>query len=204
MSGILQVIQDIQTQLLKVIVQNQEGENVPIHNDIWNNQIEWMMAGELENIPRPSAFIEIINDVRYEIMGGGFRNAHLGIRIHIVNEFYNTEGTFGTNLKIFGIRDKIVASYLAVSPGLSGYVPSGCSPLNCMSEGQQYDHKNIYHYILDFACNFVDSKMSPYDIGAGVYTEGIVSDLDQNTTVSPDPIESLPETPYLTIIPNYI
>jgi hypothetical protein len=40
-----------------------------------------------------------------------------------------------------------------------------------ITEAQEYDHDNLYHYQITFATNFTDRKASPYDIGRGIYVE---------------------------------
>jgi len=52
---------------------------------------------------------------------------------------------------------------------LALYQPTACGPMVCVAEDQQYDHKNIYHWTLDFICHFIDSKGSWYDPAAGKY-----------------------------------
>jgi hypothetical protein len=81
-----------------------------------------------------------------------------------VHEYLNEDGTFEQDLEIFDLRDKILAL-------LSQYQPTACSPLACISEEQDFDHDNLYHYILSFITNFTDSKASPYDIGRGIFIE---------------------------------
>jgi hypothetical protein len=162
MAGIKQPIQDILARLAAIPVINGDNNQAPLYSNIWNNQVKDMKIKEGAKtyaFPLPAAFLEILTPVKFEAMGLGLRSADLGIRIHLVHEFYNTDGTQELDLTIFDLRDAI----LATDNGLSFYCPSSCGPMVCVSEEQDYDHSNVYHYILDFACNFTDSKGSAFD-----------------------------------------
>lgn len=170
MSGIRQPLQDILSKLSAMSVVNLDNKTVQLHARIWNSQLDFMEDGSGYLFPRPAAFVEVVNDVQYEIMGQGFRNADVSFRIHIIHDFYNNDGTYDQDLGIFDLRDKILANANNPdTPGLSFFVPTDCSPMICVSETQEYNHKNVYHYILNFVANFTDSKASAFDTGAGQY-----------------------------------
>lgn len=183
MARLLQPINDILSRLSTIYVVNAEGSSVPLFSDIWNNQIEMLIDGRLQNFPRPAAFVEtLVQSV--DVQNQGIRMMNLVFRIHLVNEFYNADGTFARNTAIFDLRDKVLTTSLSPTiTGLSTYCPTGCSPLVCTNEQQDYTHASIYHYVLDFSTKFTDSTSSPYDANAGVYTEDIVDDLDMSVVV---------------------
>jgi hypothetical protein len=156
MSGLKQPILDILTKLTSIQVVNLNRDATPLYARIWNNQLQHMTDGSGYTFHRPACFVEIINSVSFEMMGEGFRNADLGIRLHLIHDFYNQDGTFEQDLEIFDLRDLILSS-------LKFFIPTACGPLQCVREEQEYDHANTYHYILDFICNFVDSKSSKQD-----------------------------------------
>ena len=179
MSGIKAPIQDILTKLTAINVLNADHNTVPLYSRIWNNQLNYLEEGKSYDFPTPAVFVEIVNSVTFEILGQGFRSANLGVKIHLVHVFYNLDGTFEQDLAIFDLRDQILANFdNPANPGLSNYCPTGCTPLVCIHESQDYDHSNVYHYILEFICNFVDSKGSPYDSEAGKYFDTANPDLD--------------------------
>lgn len=172
MSGIKAPILDVITRLKTIIVRSPEGHDTTLFSRIWNNQHSHQRDGSGYVFPRPAAFVEIINDVTFEIIGLGVRSADLGFRIHLIHDYYNGND-MEQDLVIFDLRDQI----LAPDKGLSQFMPTACSPLNCVREAQEYDHDNTYHYTLDFVCNFIDSKGSKFDEGQGMVTE-ITPDLD--------------------------
>lgn len=195
MSGIKQPISDILSKLSMIQVKNQDNQTVGLFSRIWNNQIRDLREGKDYVWPRPAAFVEIISPVRFEIAGIGFRNADLGFRIHLVHDFYNNDGTYEQDLSIYDLRDKILANFdNPINPGLSGYCPTACGPLNCISEESDSDHDNLVVYVLDFVCNFMDSKASPFDPDAGKYVEEITPGLDLEVVKDGIPAKETKET----------
>lgn len=164
MGGISQPIRSILEKLTSIRVTNNDNRIVDLYARIWNNQVEQLRAGDDSYIiPDIACFVEIITPVTFDVIGTGYRSADLGVRLHLVHQFYNQESTYEQDLIIFDLRDKIVEE-------LSQWQPLLCSPLNCISEEQDYDHDNLYHYVLDFVCNFIDSKGSKYDPEKGNFT----------------------------------
>jgi len=169
--GISQPIGDILSKLSAIQVFNNDSQTVPLYSRIWNNQLRNIKDGKDYTWPRPAAFVEIVSPATYEVIGLGFRSADLGIRIHLIHEFYNQDGTFEQDLIVFDLRDTILAN-------LSQYCPTACGAMNCIREEQDYDHDNLYHYILEFVCNFIDSKGSPFDPSLNNYDETANPNLD--------------------------
>jgi len=173
MSGLKAPILDVLNRLKAIQVRTAEGYNQPLFVRIWNNQIARQDDGSGYVFPRPSAFVEIINDVAFDIVGLGVRSADLGFRIHILHDYYNGE-EMEQDLMIYDLRDRL----LSTNEGLSQFVPTACGALNCVRETAEYDHDNTYHYILDFVCNFIDSKGSKFDEEQGNYINEITENLD--------------------------
>jgi hypothetical protein len=162
MAGISAPIKDLLTKLSTLTVNNGDGNSVPLYARIWNNQIRDTEHGKIYDYPKPCVFLEIINEAKYEEIGCGFQSCDLGIRCHLVHEFYNQDGTFEQDLSIFDLRDSLVSL-------LSFYTPTACGPMIRTGESQDYSHSNLYHYIVDFITNFTDSKGSAYDAASGKY-----------------------------------
>ena len=162
MAGIKQPIQDLLTLLSTVNVVNQDGNATTLYTRIWNNQLKDEEQGKLYAYAKPAAFVEVINNAQFEEIGIGFQSCDIGFRVHLIHEYYNSEVTFEQDLTIFDLRDSIVAT-------LSHVQLTACGPLVKTAETQDYTHDNLYHYIIDFICNFTDSKGSYYDTAAGKY-----------------------------------
>lgn len=164
MAAILQPIQDILTKLATLQVVNGDGKTVDLYARVWNNQLKFEHEGKSYNFPKPAAFLEVINEAKYEELGIGFQSCDVGFRVHIVHEYYNADGTFEQDLTIFALRDSVVAL-------LSLYQPTACGPMVRTHETQEYDHDNVYHYVIDFVTHFIDSKGSKYDPSTGKYID---------------------------------
>lgn len=154
MSGIKAPVVDIINLLQTINVRNGDGNTVPLRARIWNNQLRQEVHGELYNFPKPAVFLEVIPGAKYEQMGTGYQSADIGWRVHLVHEFYDAQdGTMEQDLEVFDLRDQIITK-------LSFYEATACGPLVKTGEDQDYDHTNVYHYMIDFICDFIDSKGS--------------------------------------------
>src|ERR1041385_7129281 len=167
MAGIKTPIQELIAKLANLQVVNRDQQTVALYARVWNNQVQYEDQGKLYDFPKPAGFLQVISPATYQVIGQYYRNSDISFRIHLVHEFYDAgDGTFEQDLEIFDLRDAVIAL-------LSGYTPTGCGPLNCMVETQDDVHTNIYHMMLDFVCNFTDSKGSPLDPDRNVYTPAV-------------------------------
>ena len=180
MAGIAQPITDLLNRLRQIPVTNSDNNAAQPYVRVWNNQAAYVAEGKMEAFPMPAFFVETVNNPTYEILGQGYRSTDLSFRVHILHEFYDaTDGTFEQDLKVYLLRDKLVGY-------LTGYNLTSCGPLEGMNETMDYEHTNIYHYIVDFVCNFIDSKGSKYDAdNPNAYiTKTPPTDIAVNTTVA--------------------
>ncbi len=150
MATIKQPVQDILTLLGNMQVVNADGNTVVLYTRVWNNQYKLEQDGKLYSYAKPAAFVEVVNQAAYSVLGQGYRSADIIFRIHLIHEYYNIDGTLEQDLAIFDLRDAVIAL-------LHLHCPTGCGPLNAVKEQQEYDHTNIYHYTIDFVCNFTDT-----------------------------------------------
>lgn len=126
---------------------------------VWNNQVEQEEDLEYVAYAKPACFIEILTEVVWEQLGQGFSTADIGFRFHLVHEFVdNQAGDFEEDLAIFDLRDKLIAAFTL-------YMPPGCGSMMKINEEQDIGHKNVYHYVVEFVCSFVDN------VGAKTYIE---------------------------------
>lgn len=182
MAGIKAPLQDILTKLATINVTNPDGNTIPLYSRVWNNQVQLNKEGQLYDFPKPAAFVEFITPVSFTEIGGNFRSADLGINIHLVHEYYNADGTFEQDLLVFDLRDKVVAA-------LSQFKPTGCGQMVSNGDQQDFDHDNIYHYIISFFCDFTDSKGSPLDPDRNTQvTKEPPTDLALNVDVDTEPV----------------
>lgn len=168
MSGILQPLTDVITR-----IQTSMPQLLMVR--VWNNQIRFLRERKEEAIPFPCAFVEIQAPQEYTQLGMGFHEAPIVFSIHLVHEFYDAmDGTLEQDLAIFALRDQCIRY-------LTGYQPTACSVLFMISESQQFDHDNLYEYVIQFKCSFIDSKGSPLDVGRPEYISSTPPTLEQVT-----------------------
>ena len=168
MAGIKDVMKDVLSQLSTILVQNGDQQQVNPYVRVWNDQLHYLQQGKIESFPMPAFFLEIQNQTRYRDIGGGFRDSDVTLKIHILHEYYNApDGTYEQDLEVFDLRDKVLVA-------LTYFRPAGCGAIECIVEEQDYTHDNIYHYIMDFVGNFIDSKGSKIDPNRDVYIDSPV------------------------------
>jgi hypothetical protein len=117
---------------------------------IWNNQLEQLEDGLTYAFPFPNCFVEIASPNDYTPIGRGYSTGELVVRIHIGHEEYDAGGgNFEENRSVFSLRNKVVNK-------LNNYQPIATSSLMRTAEQQDYGHTNVYHYIVEFRCAFID------------------------------------------------
>lgn len=182
MAGVKQPLQDLLARLATMDVTNRDGYQVKLYARVWNNQVLFEAEGDNYAFPKPAAFVEVINNATYEEIGGGYASCDIVFRIHLVHEYYNQDGTFEQDLEIFDLRDQLIGL-------LNHYKPTGCGLLVRMAEAQQYDHANVYEYLIDFGCNFTDSTGSDDDRGLFI-TKEPPTGLDLTVNIDDEPMSS--------------
>lgn len=147
-------------------IQTKLGATVPeilfIH--MWNNQVERLKEVNDEGIstyvfPLPATLIEFVSPMEILQLGNGVQLYDpLIIRIHFVHNLLDAgDGTMEQNLEVFDLKNKVYKA-------LQGFEPAGAVAFVRVAEEQDYDHPNLYHFIMDFQTNFVDaSAIKPVD-----------------------------------------
>jgi len=167
MAGISQVYQD-----LKAKISTATGSGF-VH--IWNNQLEQLAEGKTYAFPFPCYFIEVMPPTQYDPIGRGYATGELTIKIHIGHEEYDAfNGNYEENVNVFTLRDGIINA-------LNSYQPIACSSLMKISETQDYVHTNIYHYVIEFKCAFIDSRGSIDE--QLPFVDGSFSEIDINAFI---------------------
>jgi hypothetical protein len=151
------------TRLTTIQVQNQDLQTVPLYVRIWNNQPQKQKSGKIQAYPLPAAFVEVIKPTKFKPLLNGASESDLVWRIHLQHWFTDAQdGTMEQDLLIFDLRDQVLAT-------LNLYKPTSCGNLMFSDEGQDFNHDDIYVYLVEFTCSFIDSKGSPYDPGRTDY-----------------------------------
>lgn len=152
MPGIKTPLADIKAKVKAMLDSQTPAEPVFKTVRVWNNQIEQIKNKEYPGTVFPACFVEVLTDVQWEQLGQGYSTADIGVKFHLCHEFYdNMEGDFEEDLAIFDLRDAIIAEFTL-------YMPPGCGSMMKVNEVQDTDHDNLYYYIVEFVCSFVDNK----------------------------------------------
>jgi hypothetical protein len=181
MAGIKDPIVDIMSKARAMLDINQ----VPLFQTVrvWNNQVEHERDGQYVAYAKPANFVEILTDVQWGPLGEGYSTADIGVKFHLIHEYMDDQaGNFEQDLAIFDLRDAVIKAF-------NLYAPPGCGRLMKVNEVQDMDHTNIYHYIIEFVCSFVDSK------GAKEYTQTTPPTTPDIQAVFIDPKNYIIETP---------
>lgn len=172
----------IKTVFQNMLTQASEVSGVS-HYAVWNNQIDSLLAGTGISFATPALFIELITNDSAKFLVGISRS-YVTWRIHILHRQEDAgDGTFDQNLDVFDIRD-------AVKVKFTNYTQDNCAPLSFAGEEQDYNHNNVYHYIIDFTSAITDSKGSPLDPDSTEWQEVDASGYNIDITIDP-------EQPYL-------
>lgn len=146
---------------------------------MWNNQLDRMDDESGMSLPFPAAYVEFLPQ-EWNALTLGVSQTDLVIRIHVCHQQLDDgSGGFDQNLDVFDLRDK-------TKRAMTLFAPSNCGSMIAYAEEQDYTHTQVYHYILDFICCFIDTKGSPFDLTDGDwYYKDPPTDLE--ITVAPRP-----------------
>ena len=152
----------IKTQLLNVnsfdmsFDQNSfEQDNVQFIQ-MWNNQLASLKAADTEanimySFSLPALFIEFLNLETEQLGNGNQIYPNLTVRIHILHRLEDAaDGTMEQNLAVLDLRD-------AVQLALQNFRPTGASEFIRQKQEPDYSHNNVYHYIIDYGCTYIDN-----------------------------------------------
>lgn len=123
---------------------------------LWNNQLDSLKAADTEanilySFSLPALFVEFMNLETEQLGNGNQVYANLVVRIHILHRQEDAgDGTMEQNVTVFSLRD-------AVQAALQNFRTAGASEFTRQKEEMDYHHNNIYHYVLDYGCTFVDT-----------------------------------------------
>jgi hypothetical protein len=158
---------------------------MPQFVQMWNNQLESLKTSDTErnimySFSLPALFIEFRNADTEQLGNGNQIYPNLVVRIHILHRLEDAgDGTMEQNLAVFDLRD-------AIQVALQNFRPAGASEFIRQKQEMDYNHNNVYHYIMDYGCTYIDTLTN--------------QPLDSITTtqpVNPDINSSYDPTPYI-------
>ena len=118
---------------------------------IWNNQLAEDLNGQIYSFPKPAAFVEAIMPNAWMPLGLGYSQSDVIFAIHIIHEEYDAgNGNYEQDTNVYDLKTKI-------NQLLTYFVPTQGGRLMKISEQQEYNHNNLYHYIIQFNCGVIDN-----------------------------------------------
>ena len=149
---------------------------VRLFNDQFNKSNDDNSDKDIEQaFPYPCVFIEFTGDNPQTSAGLGVKTLDVRIRFHIGFESYKLE-----DLAMFD-------TVAVVQEALEGYAVDGVSPLTYEGQVMDYDHNNVYVYMLDFSTKWVDqsqwTKRDATTIAEDTLSLSTVVDLDIDNTI---------------------
>jgi hypothetical protein len=118
---------------------------------IWNNQLAEDLEGQIYSFPKPAAFVEAITPNPWMPLGLGYSQSDVIFAIHIVHEEYDAgNGNYEQDTNVYDLKTK-------VNQLLTYFVPTQGGRLMKISEQQDYNHNNLYHYIIQYTCGVIDN-----------------------------------------------
>ena len=152
---------DIKTQLLNIdsfdtsfSLDSYESSSVQFVQ-MWNNQLESLKSADTEanimySFSLPALLIEFLNLETEQLGNGNQIYPNLIVRIHILHRLEDAgDGTMEQNLAVLDLRD-------AVQLTLQNFRPAMASEFIRQKQQMDYNHNNVYHYIMDYGCTYVD------------------------------------------------
>lgn len=116
---------------------------------IWNNQFQYIDDGSSYSFSMPCAFVEVQTPNTQDI-AGAYQGSDIEITVHIGQDFYNTATYMEQNVTIFTLRDLVIKS-------LSHFTPTTGSLFKKISEEQDFEHTNVYHYKITYKTHWIDN-----------------------------------------------
>jgi hypothetical protein len=152
---------------------------------MWNNQHDKIANPEedgqhLYTFTLPAIFLEIESPTDIKQLGNGVQLYDFNFRLHLIDKMVDAgDGTLDQNLEIFDIKQLVFQT-------IQGQAPDKFGQFCRIQEEQDQDHKNLYHFIQEYATNYTDFTMN--DPIGGILTvpptaldlTGVVIDNDPN------------------------
>lgn len=122
------------------------------HAQIYNSQFDYLDEGGSWAFPFPCAFVEV-NAEDFGQLGGSYQGVDLDVKIHIGVDHYNG-AQFDDNLDIFALRADVVKALNLFKHTHTGHMLK-------VSEQQDYNHSNVYHYVIGYKVHYIDTTAVP-------------------------------------------
>lgn len=178
--GVSQLYKNIKSNISGLL--NEAGEPVFKFIHIWNNQVmlEKADTNRQFSYPKPAVFVEIATPTPIGTVLSGFQQYEdIRVRLHIIDDHYdaNGNGFMDENFNIFDLSQLLYGQ-------MNKFEPDGAVKMLRVSEEQDYDHDNLYHFVQEYQTNLIDTTQS--EPKGGIVSPGGLS-LQLNLSFNPPP-----------------
>lgn len=124
---------------------------------MWNDQVRRMKSGQGYTFEKPACFLEL-EHTNQQMFTDGISNEDIVWKFHIVDMQLDAGDEIGLdeNLSVIDYRDGIIK-------GFARFCPPQCSTMFYVDERPDYEHSDVYHYVVSLKSNFTDTKASDID-----------------------------------------
>lgn len=127
------------------------NNNIFINRAVWNDQVNRMLSGKGELYDTPSVFVEMQFKNKEINLGQKLNAFDIDLIFHIVMMELDTgDYNYDQNVNIFTYRDFIHKSFML-------FFPANCGPTKYIGEKQNYNHGNLYEYLITYRTHFIDT-----------------------------------------------
>lgn len=116
---------------------------------IWNDQLARMRDDSQYAIQNPSCYIQL-ETTNFGQLGCEYQGLDILISIHIIAEELNAlDNTIDNFYSIFTLRDDVIYALSLFNADMGGFMQKE-------NEYQDYEHTNLYHYVLQYRMHWID------------------------------------------------
>ena len=136
---------------------------------VFNNNIKRMLDGK-NYLPfnYPQCYVEV-KFLNQKNLLDKYNAMDADIIFHILDQQFDAgDGSYDQNFEIFTYRDAIVKAFQL-------YFAPNCGPMAYLNEDMNFNHTNLYEYIVRFRCHYIDITAIDTPITA---TASIILDID--------------------------
>jgi hypothetical protein len=146
---------ELLTKLSTVDTVNGDGAATKLHARMYNKQPEREAENSEYAYPKPAAFVEVEYGEPLH-SGFGCMGYDLVIRLLIIQEHYNTEGSFDQELSLQDLIDTIHRKVNLLKL-------TDCTCLQQSGRKIDVDHDNVLNTVMEYRCHYLDTTGSIFD-----------------------------------------
>ncbi len=144
--GIVDAINDILAKCVTPI-----GNYPPLFKkiDVWNNQLRYEKDGIGYSFPTPAIYLEM-KQINSKQLGMGVNIVSYDVIFHIIHTQLNNGNLLDRNTQVLNLKDFVKKKF-------EYYQPAQMGRLGFIRGQQDFEHDNVYHFVMTFKGTLVDT-----------------------------------------------